>query len=109
MNSVSGVRKHSFEEMCNIVSPVAARYGVKKVYLFGSRARGDDREGSDYDFYIKPGNLRGLIKLSGFILTLADALGAEVDVVPEGSADENFGKEILRDRRLVHEGRDKGS
>jgi len=104
MDSVSGVRKHSFEEMCSIVSPVAARYGVEKVYLFGSRARGDDREGSDYDFYIKPGKLRGLIKLNGLIFALADALGTEVDVIPEGAVDESFGREILRDRRLVYEG-----
>ncbi|MDR0791620.1 MAG: nucleotidyltransferase domain-containing protein [Methanomassiliicoccaceae archaeon] len=103
MDSVSGTRKLSFEEMCDVVGQVAARYGVDKVYIFGSRARGDEREGSDYDFYIKPGNLRGLIKLSGLISALADALGAEVDVIPEGSADDEFVKEIFRERRLVYE------
>ena len=104
MGSISDIRKHSFNEMCDIVGPVAARFGVEKVYLFGSRARGDESEGSDYDFYIKPGNLRGLIKLNGLIFALADALGAEVDVIPEGSVNEDFDKEILCDRRLVYEG-----
>jgi predicted nucleotidyltransferase len=46
----SDVRRYSFEEICDIVGSVAAEYGVEKVYLFGSRARGDGHEGSDYDF-----------------------------------------------------------
>ena len=104
MEPVSDVRRHSFDEVRNIVGPVAARYGVEKVYLFGSRARGDEREGSDYDFFIIPGKLRGLIGLSGLVSALADALGAEVDIVPDGSVMcKDLSKEISRDRRLVYE------
>ena len=103
MVHASDARGFSFEEMRGIVSSIAARYGVEKVYIFGSRARGDDHEGSDYDFSIVPGRLRGLIRLCGFISALTDALGAAVDVVPEHLTDEEFNKEILRDRRLVYE------
>ncbi|MCL2142983.1 MAG: nucleotidyltransferase domain-containing protein [Methanomassiliicoccaceae archaeon] len=104
MGSVPEVRRRSFDEVRSIVAPVVARYGVEKVYLFGSRARGDEREGSDYDFFIMPGKLKGLIGLSGLISALADALGAEVDIVPDGSVmDSDLSKEILRDRRLVYE------
>jgi predicted nucleotidyltransferase len=99
----SDVRKYSFEEICDIVGSVAVKYGVEKVYLFGSRAREDGNEGSDYDFFIIPGKLRGLIRLSGLINDLADALGSDVDVIPEGSVSETFTKEIFRDRRLVYE------
>jgi len=101
---VSDVRGHSFEEVRKIVGPVAARYGVEKVYLFGSRARGDEHEGSDYDFFIIPGKLRGLIGLSGLTSALMDALGAGVDIVPDGSVmNKDLSKEISRDRRLVYE------
>lgn len=103
MTQNSEGRRHSFDDICDIVGSVAAEYGVHKVYLFGSMARGDDHEGSDYDFYIVPGNLRDLIQLSGFVSDLTEALGAEVDVVPEGSADEDLSREIFRDRRLVYE------
>jgi len=103
MGSGTGNEKHTFEEMCDIVGRVAAEYGVEKVYLFGSRARDEEHDGSDYDFFIVPGKLRGLIRLCGLINTLSDALGAEVDVVPEGSADDELRMEIFRDRRLVYE------
>ena len=103
MGSVSDTGKLSFEEMCGVVGSVAAEYGVEKVYLFGSRARGDGHEGSDYDFYIVPGKLRGLIRLCGLINDLSDALGSSVDVVPEGSISESFIEDIFRDRRLVYE------
>ncbi|MBR6204704.1 MAG: nucleotidyltransferase domain-containing protein [Candidatus Methanomethylophilaceae archaeon] len=43
------VREYTFEELCQIVGDIAARYGMIRVYLFGSRARGDNSEGSDYD------------------------------------------------------------
>ena len=72
MAPYTDAKKHSFDEMRNIVGSVAARYGVKRIYLFGSRARGDECEGSDYDFFIMPGKLRGLIGLSGLISALAD-------------------------------------
>ncbi|MCL2149258.1 MAG: nucleotidyltransferase domain-containing protein [Methanomassiliicoccaceae archaeon] len=31
----------TFEELCRIVAPIAEKRGVEKIYLFGSRARGD--------------------------------------------------------------------
>ncbi|MBQ7569540.1 MAG: nucleotidyltransferase domain-containing protein, partial [Synergistaceae bacterium] len=48
------------EELKKIVAPIAEKRGVDKVYLFGSRARGDNRPDSDYDFIISRGKLRGL-------------------------------------------------
>ena len=35
------VKEYTFEELCQIVGAIAAEYGILKVYLFGSRARGD--------------------------------------------------------------------
>jgi predicted nucleotidyltransferase len=35
-----------------MIRPIAKKYGVESVYLFGSRARGDYRADSDFDFYI---------------------------------------------------------
>jgi|GEM_PF-6570799 len=46
---------HSVEELREIVAPVAEKYGVDKVYLFGSIARGDFNEDSGYDFFIEKG------------------------------------------------------
>ena len=35
------VKEYTFEELCQKVGAIAAEYGILKVYLFGSRARGD--------------------------------------------------------------------
>jgi len=98
-------KKHnlSFEELCEIVAPIAEKYGAGNIYLFGSRARGDNSEESDYDFYVILGRIRGL-KLCGLLRELEEALGNSVDIVTGGAQLENdFSKEIHREMRLVYE------
>jgi predicted nucleotidyltransferase len=48
-------KRLSVEELRTIVAPVAHKYGVDKIYLFGSVARGDYDDDSDYDFCIERG------------------------------------------------------
>jgi len=94
----------SFEELCEIVAPIAIKRGVDKIYLFGSRARGDNDAESDYDFYIIPGQIKSLIGLSGLMQDLEEALGKNVDIISEGPhLKEDLLQEVLRDRRLVYE------
>ena len=94
----------SFEELCEIVAPIAKKRGVDRIYLFGSRARGDNDGESDYDFYIIPGRINSLIGLSGLMQDLKEALGIEVDIISEDPhIKEDFLQGVLRDRRLVYE------
>ena len=98
--------KHNltFEELCELVAPIAERRGVDKIYLFGSRARDDGDDDSDYDFYIIAEQIKSLMGLSGLMQDLEDALGSKVDIVAEDPyIKEDFLKEVLRDRRLVYE------
>lgn len=97
------VKEYTFEELCQIVGAVAARHGVIRVYLFGSRARGDNTEGSDYDFCILTPDDYGLFEVGGFYADLKDALGTDIDVVCEESLRNDFSREVLRDRRLLYE------
>ena len=96
------VKEYTFEELCQIVGAVAARHGMIRVYLFGSRARGDT-EGSDYDFCILTPDDYGLFEVGGFYADLRDALGTDIDVVCEESLRDDFSREVLRDRRLLYE------
>jgi len=97
-------RNLSFEELREIVVPIAERYGVERVYLFGSRARGDNSSESDFDFYIVPGRIQTLTKLCGLLRELEEALEVGVDIISEGSRiKDDFLQEVLRDRRLVYE------
>jgi predicted nucleotidyltransferase len=96
-------RELSFEELCEIVAPIAEKYGAGGIYLFGSRARGDNSEKSDYDFYVILGQIRGL-KLCGLLRELEEALGSDVDIITEGAQrGEDFSQEIFREMRAVYE------
>ena len=93
----------TIEELSEIVGGIAAEYGMRRVYLFGSRARGDNRPDSDYDFCVLTDDGCTLFTLGGFFSDLKDALGAEIDVVCEDDIEGDFREEILRDRILLYE------
>ena len=71
------------EELKQIVAPIAEKYGLEAVYLFGSQARGDAKPDSDYDFFVKRDKLRTLFQLGGLFSDLQEALHKEVDIVLE--------------------------
>ncbi|MCC8169869.1 MAG: nucleotidyltransferase domain-containing protein [Oscillospiraceae bacterium] len=79
---------------------MAEKYGIQKVILFGSRARGDNRERSDIDLAVSGGSV------SEFALEIEDALDTLLmfDVV---NLDENINlrlsEEIERDGIVIYE------
>ena len=95
----------TFDELRKIVAPIAKKHGMKRVCLFGSRSRGDNKEDSDYDFCIVAPEGFDLFDLEHFLLDLREALGAEVDVISEEriSNESYFKGEILRDRKILFE------
>jgi len=95
---------YSIDELKSIVAPVAEQYGVSKVYLFGSFARGDFNENSDYDFCIEGGRIRGLIALSGFFQDLRQAVGREIDLVDIRALDPDFLSVVMSEGVVVYEG-----
>ena len=81
-----------FEELRSIVEPIARKYGMLRVNIFGSRARGDHGEDGDYDFCVLPPEGMGLFAMGGFYGELADAMGAEIDVVSENGMRRAFAR-----------------
>ena len=96
-------KEYTFEELSRIVGGIAAEYGMRRVYLFGSRARGDNRSDSDYDFCVLTDDGCTLFTLGGFYSDLRDAIGTEIDIVSEGAIEGDFREEVLRDRILLYE------
>ena len=97
------VEEFTFEELCRIVGAIAAEYGILRVYLFGSRARGDNRPDSDYDFCILAPEGMGLFEMGGFYGRLEEALGTGVDIVSERAMSKELERDVLRGRRLLYE------
>lgn len=61
--------------------------GIAALYLFGSTARGTNREGSDLDLMcdLDPEKPIGLFQFAGLQLRLQDELHVRVDLVPRRS------------------------
>lgn len=93
----------SLEELRQIVGAIAAQYGMKRVYLFGSRARHDNTEDSDYDFCVLPGDHCGIFTLGGFITDLKDKLGKDVDLIYEDCMQDEFIDAVRNDGKLLYE------
>ena len=94
---------YTIDEIRSIIQPVAKRYGVGQIALFGSYARGDANADSDADFRIDSGDIRGYIKLSGFRRELEEALQIPVDVLTTGALDPQFLARIKTEEVIVYE------
>ncbi len=65
------------------VLALAAAHGASRVRVFGSVARGGDREGSDIDLLVDVPPGTSLLTLVGLQQDLEDALGFKVDLCTE--------------------------
>ena len=99
----------SLEAMRILLQPVALRYELEKIYVFGSYARGDATRDSDIDLMIEGGNYRSLIDFVQLKDAFKQAFGKEVDVVEKQAVDSNntragkrFRDHIERDKVLIY-------
>lgn len=99
---------YTLEEIARRVRPVAEKYHLRAVYVFGSYARGEAREDSDVDLLVDAtdSGLSGW-DYGGLYGDLEEAVGKEIDMVtlrgleqpPRHRSDVRF-KEAVRKERL---------
>ena len=94
---------YAIDEIKNIAVPIARRYGVKKLALFGSYARGEQKAASDIDFLIEKGDIQDLFALCGFINNLEDDLGIHVDVITYDSLKDSLIAHAIKDEVVLYE------
>ena len=87
----------------NEIEPIAKLYGVKKLYLFGSYAKGVANEKSDIDLLVEKGKPMSLLKISGMRQMVEEALKLPVDLVTTAGIEEEFQKEIAGTEILLYE------
>ncbi len=90
-------------EIKKIVVPIAYSYGVKRLYLFGSYAKGTTNEKSDIDLLVEKGKPMSLLKLSGMRQMVQEALNLSVDLVTTTGIKDDFRKEIAGTEILLYE------
>jgi len=93
---------YTIAEIKEKIADTARHYGIQKVYLFGSYARGEAGTESDIDICIEKGKIRTLFELSGFCQDLEESLGNKVDVVTTMGLSGDFKEQIERDMVLIY-------
>jgi len=91
------------DEIKEKTGPIAKKYGVRRVSLFGSYARGTANDSSDVDLYIEKGHLQSLIRYFMFVADLEKSFGCHVDVVTTGIDDKDFLHAIQQEGVLIYE------
>ena len=80
---------------------LARKYGIKKLYVFGSIARGENQIQSDVDFLVEMEAGSSLFGVGGFGYEAQQLLGIQVDVIPKSvlpqTKDRDFVSNIERD------------
>ena len=93
----------SYEDIKGAVQRRGKEYGVDRIYLFGSYARGNATEDSDVDLRIDRGNIKSALTLAGLMLDIEDDLGTPVDLVTTASLSDDFLSEISKEEKLLYE------
>lgn len=83
------------------IRPVVKEYGVRRVGLFGSFARGETKRGSDIDLLVDIGKSISLLDFVGLKLELEDALGRKVDLVEYGALKPRLRESILKEQVVL--------
>lgn len=99
---------YTFEEIADKVRPIAEKYQLRNVWLFGSYARGDANEDSDIDLLVDADNIHGF-QFFGMYDEICTAFEKEVDMVTvntikdlrESPIDEKFVQNVELDRRRI--------
>ena len=94
---------YSVSEIRDIVNPIASRYGIERMYLFGSYARGEAKAESDIDLRVDTGKLRGLFALGGLYADLEERFGKKLDLLTTRSLDRRFLDSIAKEEILIYE------
>lgn len=93
---------YSIDEIKSIACPIAERYGIAELYLFGSYARGEATPNSDIDFLVDRGSLADLLELGGLVSDLEAAFDKKIDVVTIQMLSQPFLNSIHTGKVLIY-------
>lgn len=104
---------YTLDDIKDIITPIAKKYKLKAVYIFGSYARGTADEKSDIDIIIDTTgtNLDSLFRLGAVYEDLSNALKKEIDMITVSSLEQpavrqseiSFRENILKERKNLYE------
>lgn len=93
---------YTLDEIKAIAQPIAQRYGISALYLFGSYARGEATPQSDIDFHVDRGNLTDLLELGGLFSDLEDSFQKPLDLLTTQMLSPTFLRNIREEEVLIY-------
>ena len=93
----------SINDIKRIVRPLAEKYHISEVYVFGSYARNEATAQSDIDFLVFGGKDFKLTSVFAFAEELRRAIDKEIDVfeINEVNTDSSFYETIMKEKVKV--------
>ena len=79
---------YTMDDLRRIIAPIAAQYGLRAVYVFGSYARGEADSDIDLLVDLTGTNIRSLLALGSVYCDLESALGKSIDLLPVSSLEQ---------------------
>jgi len=91
------------KQIAEKAAPVFKKYGIEYAGLFGSYARGDEKEDSDVDILVRRGSKSlSLFDFIGMKDEISDILDKNVDLVSEKAVIPYFKDHIFSDLRAIY-------
>jgi predicted nucleotidyltransferase len=91
----------ALEELKSKIIPVLQQHDVIHAAIFGSFARGEEREDSDLDILVEFGEGKSLLDLVGLKLELEEFLGRKIDVVTYNALHPEIREKVLEEQVAI--------
>jgi predicted nucleotidyltransferase len=91
-------REELFEKIANLLKG----HGVRKVAVFGSYVRGEEKPESDIDIIVEFSERKSLLQLVKIERELSEELGIKVDLLTEKSISPYLIDTIKREMKMIY-------
>lgn len=103
---------YTVDEIRNLICPIARKFELPAVFLFGSYARGTADEDSDIDLLVDTTgtNIKSLVSLGALYCELEEAFGKKIDLITVSAlsqkeqmpSEADFRRTVMRERVIVY-------
>ena len=101
---------YSLDELAERIAPVAEKYNIPEVYVFGSYARGEATDESDVDIMVHRTDALLGWAIGGLYEDLRESVGKPIDLMTTQTLEQQHTRErfpwmverLMRERRLIY-------
>jgi predicted nucleotidyltransferase len=91
------------EDIFKKMTRILKNQGARKIAVFGSYVRGEEKPGSDIDIIVEFSERKSLFDLVGIEQEVSDALGIKVDLLTEKSISPYLIDRIKKEMVVIYE------